>query len=50
MEDEAGKKAIDDLFDSERNGLSRLNKKRINELIKEMQETSKKEIEEKEEK
>lgn len=49
MEDEMGKKPIDDLFDSERNGLSRLNKKRINELIKEMEETSRAEMEEKEE-
>ena len=49
MEDELGKKALDDMYDSERNGLSRLNKKRINELIKEMQDTSRKEIEEKEE-
>ena len=49
MEDEMGKKAIDDLYDSERTGVSRLNKKRINELIKEMQESSRQEIEEKEE-
>ena len=49
MEDELGKKPIDDLYDFERNELSRLNKKRVNELIKEIQETSRKEIEEKEE-
>ena len=48
MEDEMGKKAIDDLYDSERTGVSRLDKKRINELIKEMQESSRKEVEEKE--
>lgn len=49
MEDELGKKPLDDMYDSERNGLSRLNKKRVNELIKEMQTTSKEEIEEEEE-
>ena len=49
MEDELGHKPIDDLYDFERNELSRLNKKRVNELIKEIQETSRKEIEEKEE-
>jgi len=50
MEDEMGKKPYDEKFDSERSGLSRLNKKRINELIKEMQDTNRKEIEKKEEK
>ena len=49
MEDETGKKPIDDMFDSERRGVSRLNKKRVNELIKEMKEANRKEMEEKEE-
>ena len=48
MEDELGKKPLDDQYDSERNGLSRLNKQRINELIKEMKETSKEELEKEE--
>ena len=49
MEDEMGKKPYDEKFDSERNGVSRLNKKRINELIKEMKDTDRKEMEDKEE-
>ena len=48
MEDELGKKPIDDMYDTERRGLSRLNKKRVNEIIKEMKETSKEEIEKEE--
>lgn len=49
MEDELGHAPIDDMFDSERNGVSRINKKRINEVIKEMEDTSKEEIEREEE-
>ncbi|WP_297281520.1 NAD(P)/FAD-dependent oxidoreductase [uncultured Anaerococcus sp.] len=49
MKDETGKEPIDDMFDSERRGVSRLNKKRVNELVKEMQETNREEMEEKEE-
>ncbi len=48
MEDEMGKKPIDDMYDSERKGLTRLNKKRVNEIIKESKETDRKEMEEKE--
>ena len=50
MEDELGHKPVDDLYDFERNELSRLNKKRVNELIKEIRETSREEIEKEEEK
>lgn len=49
MKDETGKEPIDDMFDSERRGVSRLNKKRVSELVKEMQETNREEMEEKEE-
>lgn len=50
MEDEMGKKAIDEMTDYERVGVSRLDKKRINELIKEMKETSRAKLEEEEKK
>lgn len=49
MEDEMNKKPIDDMTDYERVGVSRLNKQRVNELIKEMKETSRAEIEAREE-